>query len=104
MLSLDRRLSGQSPFLLRGGQQIRFAGEFQCFQSRAASACCIAVRHDVNWDIGLLFALNAHSDANLVDEPLLEFRARLDHTAAHDQSIRVEGVDHLIKNNPSARA
>src|SRR5579862_8881001 len=51
-------------------------------------------------DVGLLFALNPHSDSDLFHEPALEFRARLYHAAPNDQGVGIEGVDHLVKEQP----
>src|ERR1039457_5978674 len=78
-------------------QEIGFAGKSQCFESCATSARGVAIWHHVNRDVGLLFSLGSHSDANLIHEPALKFWARLYYTAANDQGVRVEGVDHLIK-------
>src|ERR1035438_1914853 len=77
--------------------EIGFAGKFQRLESCTTSARGVAIRHHVNRDVGLLFSLNPHSDANLIHEPALKFRARFYHAAAHDQGVRVEGVDHLIE-------
>src|ERR1035441_438218 len=78
-------------------QEIGFAGKSQCFESCATSTRGVAIWHHVNRDVGLLFSLGSHSDANLIHEPALKFRARLYHAAAHDKGVGIEGVDHQVK-------
>lgn len=73
------------------------AGEFQGFQGCAAGACCVAVGHDVDGDVGLFGALVAHAEADLVDEPLLEVGCSFDCAATDDECVGVEGVDHHVE-------
>src|ERR1017187_6102625 len=72
-------------------------GEPQRFDRRAASAGGVAVGHDMNRDVYLLFPLGGHARANLVDEPVLELFLGLQRSSADNQSVGVESVDHLIE-------
>ncbi len=77
--------------------EVVLPGELQRFDRRTASASGVAVGHDMNRDIRLLFPLGGHTSANLVDEPALELFFRLQRASADDQSIGVEGIDHFIE-------
>src|SRR6185369_11842469 len=74
-----------------------FTQKFQSFNRRAASTGGVPVRHHVNWNINLLFALNRHTCPNLIHEPAPEFFFGLQRPATHHEHIRVENIHHLIK-------
>ena len=71
--------------------------EAQRFDRRTASPGRIAVGHDVDWDIGLLFALGRHTGTDLVDEPPLEVSAGFDRAPTNNQCVRVERIDHFVE-------
>ena len=53
--------------------------------------------HDVDRNIGLFGSLPRHAGTDFIDEPVLKFGGRFDRTSADDQSVGVEGIDHLVE-------
>jgi hypothetical protein len=51
----------------------------------------------VERNIDLFFALGGHAGANFVEKPTLEILVGLNCPAADDESVGIEGVDHLIE-------
>src|SRR5215472_366160 len=78
-------------------QQAGFSRVFQGFDGGSACAGGIPVRHDVDRDVGDFLPLERDAGADFADEPILELLARFDSAAAHDQGVRVEGVDHDVE-------
>ena len=72
-------------------------GQAQRFDRCSPGAGGIAVRHHVNRNAGLLFALVRHRRANFADEPPLELWARLQRSSADDKSVRIESIHHFIE-------
>lgn len=73
------------------------AGVVERFDGGSAGAGGIAVGHDVDGDGGLLVALIGHAGADFRDKPLLEFGPGFDGSAADDEGVGVEGVDHDVE-------
>src|SRR5215831_10165560 len=67
------------------------------FNGGAAGTGGIAIGHDVDGYIGLLFALHGHASTDFADEPLLELWLRFESAAADSESVRIEDVNHLIE-------
>src|SRR5450631_2869953 len=74
--------------------------EFEGFDGRATGACGIAVGHHVDRHADLLLALRRHAGTDFVDKPALKFQSCFKSPAAYDQRIGVEGVDHLVEEQP----
>src|SRR5690242_5469377 len=77
--------------------EAEIAGELQRLNCCAASACGVAIRHDVNGNVRLLFALAGHSRTNLIEEPVLKLFSGFKRASADDQSVGVKCVDHGIE-------
>src|SRR3974390_1562697 len=77
-------------------------GQFQCLNRRTARTGRISMWHDVDRNVRLLLALRWHPVSYFLDEPLLEFFARFDCSAAYDQRVRIERVDHLVEKQSQA--
>src|SRR6267154_912643 len=60
------------------------------------------MRHYQNRDVSLFLALGGHTGADLLNEPALEFLARFQRAPTHDQSVRVECIDHFVEEKPEA--
>src|ERR1700746_907444 len=78
-------------------RQPSFSRKLKCLERCPPRPCRISVRHDMNGNSRLFFALIGHAFANFLQEPRLELFARLKYSTANDQRIRIEGVDHLVE-------
>jgi hypothetical protein len=77
--------------------QAALPSESERLNRSTASPGGVAIRHDMNRNIGLLDALNRHSRPNLAQEPLLKFCFRFQGAPADDQRVRVKRIDHLVE-------